>query len=98
MTGPSRRGFFGARWHGEVPMGTLLWRDLFGVGTLLNVAASVAALILAAQGVPTAVAAALHFAPVPYNAFLLAAVQRSPQRTAAASGLAVAWFVASLVV
>jgi hypothetical protein len=43
------------------------------------------------QGVHPAIAAAVHFSPVPYNAFLVAAFWRSAQRTPATGAIAVAW-------
>ena len=90
--------FFARRWRGEIPWGTLLWRDMLGVGTVINLAASVAALMSAAQGVDIATAVALHFAPVPYNVFLAAALWRLPQRPMLASLAALAWLVVMTVI
>jgi hypothetical protein len=69
----------------------LFWRDMLGVGTLLNIAASFGALMLASQGAATALAVALHFAPVPYNVFLFAAFWRMPARALWMSAVAVVW-------
>lgn len=83
-------GFFTRRWRAEVPMRVLFWQDLALAGTLLNLLFTGAALAMAAAGLSIALAAAVHFAPLPFNLFLVAAVWRLP-----ASGLyrwaAVAW-------
>ena len=90
--------FFARRWRGEVPMATLLWRDMFVVGSVVNAVATFSALIAATQGVALWIAAAMHFAPVPYNVFLFAAVGRSPERTPLVMAAAGVWFVLALLV
>jgi hypothetical protein len=85
--------FFARRWRGEVSIPGLLWRDMVVVGSIVNLAASVLALVLVAQGVPAGVAAAVHFAPLPYNGFLLASLWRNPRRTAITSAVAALWFL-----
>jgi hypothetical protein len=75
-----------------------LWWDLWCVGTIINLAAALAALLLLAAGVPDAVGALVFFAPLPYNILLLVSVWRSAARTPgpaslAAQLLAVAWIV-----
>ena len=89
--------FFARRWRGQVPTGTVFWRDMIVVGSAVNVLATFAALMLAAQGVALAIAVAVHFAPLPYNIFLLAAVGRSPQRTPVISALAGVWIVLAVL-
>jgi len=91
-------GFFTRRWQGQVPLSRLLWRDMIGIGTFINVLVSVAALILMAQRVDMRIAVALHFSPMAYNLFLALAVWRSPQRTPLTSAVAFAWFVLMAVV
>lgn len=86
--------FFLRRWHGQLPLAVLLWRDMLGVGTLINVLATVLALAVMVQGAHPAVAVALHFAPLPYNVFLFAAVWRSPHRDVVTSAIAVGWLAA----
>jgi hypothetical protein len=71
-------GFFRSRWRADVPMRVLFWRDLVLVGTLINVLATGVALAMAASGLSIALAAAVHFAPLPYNLFLVVAVWRQP--------------------
>jgi hypothetical protein len=71
-------GFFTSRWRADVPMRVLFWRDVVLVGTLINLLATGVALAMAAAGLSIALAAAVHFAPLPYNLFLVAAVWRQP--------------------
>ena len=79
-------------------MATLFWRDMIVVGSLVNAVATLSALIAATQGIALGVAAAIHFAPLPYNVFLFAAVGRSPQRTPLITAVAGVWFVLALLV
>lgn len=95
---PPAPSFLAARWQGQVALGTLLWRDMLGVGTVLNLLASVGALGLAAAGAGGAWAVALHFAPVPYNLFLFLALWRRPDRPAWAAALAAVWVALMTVV
>lgn len=101
MHPPAAAGFAAPivrRWRGEVPLARMFWRDMIGVGSLLNLAASIGALILLAHGAPAGVAAALHFAPLPLNAFLFAAVWRNGRRSPLTRTAALAWLlIASLV-
>jgi hypothetical protein len=89
--------FFCRRWRGQVSFPVLFWRDVLGVGTLVNLSATLAALMLAAQGVRVELAAALHFAPLPYNLFLFAALLRAPQRTPFSTGLGMIWLAVMTV-
>lgn len=86
------------RWRGRATRSHLLWRDMIGVGTLGNLLFSFAGLMVIAQGGPAGWALALHFAPLPWNLFLLLSVARSPWRRPADMTLAAAWFVAMLLV
>jgi hypothetical protein len=90
--------FLCARWRGELPLRVALWRDMWCIGTVVNLAAALAALLLLAKGAPDAVGAAVYFSPVPYNLLLLVSVWRSAARAPgpaalAAQLLAVAWIV-----
>jgi len=91
MARAGRRGYFASRWHGDVPAAVLLWRDILALGTLANLVVTFAALFMLSQGVHLAVAAAVHLSPLPYNAFLVAAFWRSPQRTTITGAIAVVW-------
>lgn len=98
MTPADPDGFFARRWRGAVAWPTLFWRDMIGVGTVLNVAASFGALMLAAVGSPGFAVVVLHFAPVPYNAFLFASLWRLRQRPAIVAAAAALWLVVMTVV
>jgi hypothetical protein len=69
--------FFLSRWHGLVPPGQLLWKDMLIYGTTINVATALLGLLLFASDAPTALAATVYFAPLPYNLFLFAALWKS---------------------
>ena len=58
-------------------MHTLFLRDMLCVGTLVNLLTTFAAFMAASQGAPSWAAAAIHFAPLPYNIFLYAAIGRA---------------------
>lgn len=92
-----RNGFLARRWRGEVNTNLVLWRDMLGVGSLLNISISLLALVLAAQGLSLGLAAALHFAPMPYNLFLFLVIWRAPARTALQGLLALIWLPAMIV-
>jgi len=91
-------GFFRDRWSGRVPWSVLLWRDMLGVGTAINLAATALAVVAAIQDAAIGVVALLHFAPAPYNVFLFAALWRTPGRPALAAAVGIAWLVAIMVV
>ena len=89
--------FFSARWRGQVPLRRLFWRDMLLAGSLVNLLATFAALMLVAQGAGVGMAALLHFAPLPFNLFLFVALQRAPQRTQAHLAAALLWLVVMTV-
>ncbi len=63
-------------------MRVLFWRDMVLLGTLINLLATGLALGVVASGGSVALAAGLHFSPMPCNLFLVAAVWRLPASTA----------------
>ncbi|NGX17163.1 hypothetical protein [Wenzhouxiangella sp. XN24] len=85
--------YFSRRWNGRVPVAQLLWRDILGVGTLINLVATMFALASITQGASSGLSAALHFAPLPYNLFLVGALWRTPGRSEFAVGVAIVWLV-----
>jgi hypothetical protein len=76
--------FFRSRWQGRVPLDRLFWRDLLLVGTALNVASAMAAIILLALKLPLVLVLGVHFALVPYNIFLTFAVWRTTEKASGA--------------
>lgn len=79
-------------------MHTLLWRDMLGVGTLVNMLFTFMALMAASQGALFWAAAAIHFAPLPYNLFLVAAVVRAVPRSRIAAAVSLVWLALMTVV
>lgn len=92
-----RNGFLARRWRGEVATSRVLWLDMVGVGSLLNLSFGLASLILAAQGLSTALAFAVHFLLLPYNVFLFLVVWRAPARPALYGPLALLWLLVMMV-
>ena len=90
-------GFFSDRWHAKVALHQLFWLDMLAVGTVINLFASFAALMVVALIKEEPWALVLHFLPLPYNAFLLAAIWRFPVATLAWRLGASAWFVVMTV-
>jgi hypothetical protein len=90
--------FLARRWRSEVPMHTLLWRDMLGVGTVVNMLFTFMALMATSQGAPFWAAAAIHFAPLPYNLFLFAAVVRAVPRNRIAAAVSFVWLALITVV
>jgi hypothetical protein len=90
-------------WRGDLSLGRVFWTDMLIIGTVVNIAAMIAALLLFVSGAPIAFGVVVHFAPVPYNLLLLLGVWHAAQREAsdwsfAAQAVAVVWFIAMFVV
>lgn len=104
MTGSSGPfGFFVRRWDRRVPLGTLFWRDMLVVATLINLVAAFASLMALGFKAELPVALAIFHAPMPYNIFLVGAVWRTSQLVDAARAStarlgAAAWLVAMAVI
>ena len=98
MSGVPDGNFFSRRWRGEPPLRVLLWRDTLAVGTMINLLMSFAALAIAALHLDLRIALAVHFAPLPYNLFLVASLMRSPQRSSVVSAVALVWLVLMTVI
>lgn len=95
--------FFRSRWLGQVPLDRLFWRDMVLVGTAINIASSVAALILLGLKMPLGLVLAVHFAPVPYAIFLMSAVWRTAEKIGGAKASmmmlgAALWLIATIVI
>lgn len=72
--------FFKSRVDGTASLETVFWTDMLLVGTLLNLAATGAALGLFAGDYPPVLALAVNFAPIPWNGFIVLANWRSAER------------------
>ncbi|WP_439589830.1 hypothetical protein [Hydrogenophaga sp.] len=95
---PAAPGYWSPRWKGLVPWRTLFWRDMVAVGSTINLFTGFIALLLLSQGQPVAWALAVHFSPVPYNAFLVRSLWLTQPKPAWAMAGAAAWFAGMLVV
>ena len=93
-----KTGYFTTRWNGQVPPGTLVWRDMLVVGTLVNAMTGLVSLILLARGVHSGAWAALHLILLPYNLFLLLAIWRTAVNDRFLRLLAACWFSLMLFV
>ena len=67
-------------WRAEAPLARVFWCDMAVIGTLVNVAAIVLAVLVIALGASTGAGIAIFAAPMPYNIFLVAAVWRRADR------------------
>jgi len=94
----SPKSFVLSRWRGQVPLETVFWRDMLGVGTALNLMAAASAMLLFMAGKPTAICLLVFFSAVPWNLFLFLSVWRSAENTKGPGALvakigSVLWFV-----
>jgi len=64
-----------ARWAGQIPLSTLVWRDTLAFGTFANLLMSFVGLMLLAKG-QTVAAMAVHFVLMPMNIFLWLCINR----------------------
>ena len=67
-------------WRGEIPLVRTFWQWAILGGFLANAAATVAALTAVAAGALDLLAAALFFAPIPYDMLMVVGVWRSAAR------------------
>ena len=91
-------GYFSDRWRSRVPLRVLFWRDMWAVGSLASLFAGFLSLMAVAQRWGDGWALSLHFALLPYNLFLVAAVWRSPDSTPWTRSGALAWLGLTLLV
>jgi hypothetical protein len=89
----------GALWRGEMPLQIAFWHYAIFCGLLINIGATVAAVVLIILDFPIATAVAVHLLPLPYTVLAMTGVWRSADRhqdrklaTYARVG-ALAWFV-----
>ncbi len=85
-------------WRGRLAPARLLWPWMLGAGSLLNLLASFAALIAAAQDLAPAWVLGLHLAPLPLNLLLYRALWRAPGLQRWQLGLGTLWLLAMLVI
>jgi hypothetical protein len=64
-------------WHGRVPLPRIFWDYAIIVGSLVNLATTLAALASFANGLPVVLGLLIHFLPTPYNLLMVVGVWRS---------------------
>jgi hypothetical protein len=94
----SMGSYFSRRWHGEVPLGVLVWQDMLGVGTLVNLTATFLAVVAVILGAHSVLALAVHLSPLPFNVFLVGSVWRAPAGNTLVAGIAALWFCVMMVI
>jgi hypothetical protein len=67
-------------WLGELPLHEAFWRYAITYDLILNIAATLGALILFLAEAPIALAAVVHFLPLPYSLFAAIGTWRSADR------------------
>jgi hypothetical protein len=90
-------------WTGSLPLSRIFWTDMLAIGTLVNVAMTVVALLTFVAGLPVAVGVIIHFLPIPFNGLLFMGVWQSASRDASpwswpAQIVAALWFIGTFVV
>jgi hypothetical protein len=75
-------------WLGQLPLQDAFWRYFITYDLLLNLGATLAALMVILARGPVAVAVILHFLPVPYSALAAIGTWRSADRFAGNPSLA----------
>lgn len=90
-------------WRGERPLARVFWSDMIVVGSLVNILATAAAMLLFVAGAPIAFGVAVHFAPIAYNVLLFLAVWQSAARQPSlwsfpAQAAALVWLIIVIMV
>jgi len=69
-----------ALWLGQLPLQEAFWRYLVTYDLILNLTATMAALMLIITEAPIILAAIVHFLPLPYSLFAATGTWRSADR------------------
>jgi hypothetical protein len=75
-------------WRGELPLNVAFWRYLINYGLILNLAATIAAIVAIASELHIAWAIILHLLPLPYSIVSAVGTWRSADLCAENSGFA----------
>jgi hypothetical protein len=95
--------YFRRLWSGELPLSQVFWRDMLVIGTLINLATLLAAMLLFVSGAPTAYGVTVFLSPIPYNVVLFTGVCRSAARERsdwrwAAQTVALVWLIMGFLI
>jgi hypothetical protein len=98
-----RAGFLASRWHRQVPLGLLFWRDMVVFGSAVNLAFAFGGLMALGFKAGLPIALLVFHLPLPYNIFIAGAVWRTadlaaPRAASSARAGAALWLVAMLLV
>ena len=85
------------RWAGRTSIQRLMWRDLLGVGTFVNMLFGFTALILLAKKWDAYWSVAIHMVLFPYNLFLVTCVWRHPDASSLSKGCVLVWLLVFLM-
>jgi hypothetical protein len=90
-------------WCGELPLARVFWTDMLAVGTCVNVATLLAAMLMFGLGAPPALAVLTFISPLPYNILLVTGLWRSAARarsewSTAAQAVAAIWLIAMILI
>ncbi|HEY7764154.1 MAG TPA: hypothetical protein VIB38_04110 [Aestuariivirgaceae bacterium] len=93
-----------ALWRGKASLGQAFWSVTIVYGSLVNLIATGLMFAGLAAGLPSALAVAIHFLPLPYNVLALMSVWRSagayegpPAYASMARLVAALWFALMIV-
>ena len=75
-------------WQGQLPLNVAFWRYLINYGLILNLAATIAAIVAITSEFHIAWAIILHFLPLPYSLLSAVGAWRSADRSGENSSLA----------
>ena len=96
------RAYIRERIDGTVPLGTVFWRDMMLIGTVLAVVSTAVALAVFAGDAPTALGVFVFLSPLPYNVLVTmgvwkAAEQATPVWRDLARIAALLWLIAATI-
>jgi hypothetical protein len=101
--GSSLVNYLRSLWRGQFPLSRAFWTEMLVVGTIVNLVAMIASVIIFVTGAPVAVGVAVHLIPLPFNLLLFFAVWQAASRESSswsfpAQALALVWFLAMFIV
>jgi hypothetical protein len=90
-------------WSGDLPLSRVFWIDMLVVGTLVNLASLIAAIVLFAGDAAVGWGVAVFLGHIPYSLLLFTGVWRSAARarsewSSVAQAAAIAWLIAAFVI
>ena len=95
--------YFRRLWQGDLPLSRVFWTDMLVIGTLVNLATLLVAILLFGVDAPLIYGVVLFLVHIPYSIALFIGVWRSAAREKSrwsppAQVAAVIWLIAALVI